>query len=330
MNILLTGGTGYIGAHTAVELINAGHNITIVDNLSTSNISVINNVEIISKAKPKLYLLDLRDKKQLEQIFKQNNFDAVIHFAGFKSVAESVKYPLRYYDNNVISTIYLLELVEEYKIPRFIFSSSATVYGIGKNKALTEADTSMPVNPYAATKNTIEEIMKFMCVENNKIIATSLRYFNPISAHKSGLIGDSPSGIPNNLLPLIGDVASGVSKKLYVFGNDYDTKDGTCVRDYIHIIDLARAHLSALENNNFVGFNAFNIGTGKGSSVLDVIAAFEKATGIDIPYEIVGRRARDVATYYADPSKANKLLKWEATLSLEEMCQDYWNFRNKQ
>lgn len=301
-----------------------------MDNLSTSNISVINNIEIISKGKPKFYLLDLRDKKQLEKIFEQNNFDAIIHFAGFKSVAESVKYPLRYYDNNIISTIYLLELVEKCEIPRFIFSSSATVYGIGKNKALTEADTSMPINPYAATKNTIEEIMKFMCVENNKMIATSLRYFNPIGAHKSGLIGDFPNGISNNLMPLIGDVASEKLKKLYVFGNDYDTKDGTCVRDYIHIIDLAKAHLAALENNNFIGFNAFNIGTGKGSSVLDVIEAFKKATGIDIPYEIVGRRAGDVATYYADPSKANKLLKWKATLSLEEMCQDYWNFRNKQ
>lgn len=326
MNILVTGGTGYIGSHTVVELINQGHVVYIVDNLSNSDITVIDKIKKITGIKPFFYQCDLRDKTSLENVFKENHFDAVIHFAGFKAVGESMINPLSYYNNNLISTIYLLELMDKYHVNKIVFSSSATVYGLADYEKLLEENTSNPVNTYAATKSNIENMLYFASIANKDLRVAVLRYFNPIGAHKSGLIGDAPTGFPNNLLPYIGDVASGKRDKLYVFGNDYNTPDGTGVRDYIHVLDLAEAHIKAL-NANLKGYNVFNIGTGTGTSVLEIISAFEKATGIKINYEITDRRPGDVPVYIADPQKANKFLNWKAQYTIEDMCADYWNYK---
>ena len=328
MKILVTGGTGYIGSHTVVELINKKHEVVIVDNLCNSSYDVLNKIEEITGIRPEFYAYDLRDKERLSWVFAGHQFDAVIHFAGLKAVGESMINPLEYYNNNLISTIYLLELMKKYSVNNILFSSSATVYGLANYEMLVEENTSNPVNTYAATKANIENMLYFACLADKKLKASVLRYFNPIGAHKSGLIGDAPTGFPNNLLPYIGDVASGKREYLSVFGNDYDTPDGTGVRDYIHVVDLANAHICALEAN-INGYNVFNIGTGEGTSVLQIINAFEQATGIKIPYKITDRRAGDVPVYIADPKKANTVLNWTAKYSIEEMCADYWNYKKR-
>ena len=328
MKILVTGGTGYIGSHTVVELINKKHEVVIVDNLCNSSYDVLNKIEEITGIRPEFYAYDLRDKERLSWVFEGHQFDAVIHFAGLKAVGESMINPLEYYNNNLISTIYLLELMKKYSVNNIVFSSSATVYGLANYEMLVEENTSNPVNTYAATKANIENMLYFACLADKKLKASVLRYFNPIGAHKSGLIGDAPTGFPNNLLPYIGDVASGKREYLSVFGNDYDTPDGTGVRDYIHVVDLANAHICALEAN-INGYNVFNIGTGEGTSVLQIINAFEQATGIKIPYKITDRRAGDVPVYIADPKKANTVLNWTAKYSIEEMCADYWNYKKR-
>lgn len=326
MRILVTGGTGYIGSHTVVELLNNGHEVVIVDNLSNSGLEILDKIKEITGVKPEFYAYDLRDKKRLEWVFQNHKFDAVIHFAGFKAVGESMINPLEYYNNNLISTIYLLELMNLYEVNKIVFSSSATVYGLAEYEMLVEENISNPVNTYAATKSNIENMLYFTSLANKNLKVSVLRYFNPIGAHKSGLIGDAPTGFPNNLLPFIGDVAVGKRDKLYVFGNDYDTPDGTGVRDYIHVIDLAIAHIKALESD-IEGYNVFNIGTGEGTSVLQIINAFEKATGIKIPYEITDRRPGDVPVYIANPEKANTILNWKAIYNIEDMCADYWNYK---
>lgn len=328
MKILVTGGTGYIGSHTTVELINNGYDVVIVDNLSNSDILVLDKIEKITGVKPGFYKLDLRDKELLRKVFEENKFDGVIHFAGSKSVGESMINPLDYYDNNMISTIYLLQIMKEFGVENIVFSSSATVYGLAEYEKLTEDDTSEPVNTYASTKSNIEDLLFFAGECGNKLNVEILRYFNPIGAHQSGLIGDAPTGYPNNLLPYLGDVAIGKREKLFVYGNDYDTEDGTGVRDYIHVIDLADAHIKALEHCwKNPGYYIFNVGTGTGTSVLEMVKTFEKVTGIKIPYEITDRRPGDVPVYIADPTKANKVLKWKAKYSIEEMCRDYWNYK---
>ena len=326
MKILVTGGTGYIGSHTVVELINKGHEVVIVDNLSNSGLDILDKIEQITGVRPEFYCYDLRDKGRLEWVFQRHKFDAAIHFAGLKAVGESMINPLEYYNNNLISTIYLLELMNKYDVNNIVFSSSATVYGLANYEMLVEENTSNPVNTYAATKSNIENLLYFTSLANKKLKASVLRYFNPIGAHKSGLIGDAPTGFPNNLLPYIGDVATGKRERLSVYGNDYDTPDGTGVRDYIHVIDLANAHICALEAD-IEGFNVFNIGTGKGTSVLEIVNAFERATGIQIPYVITDRRPGDVPVYIADPKKANEILGWKAIYNIEDMCSDYWNYK---
>jgi len=326
LKILVTGGTGYIGSHTVVELIDRGYEVVIVDNLSNSELNILNKIKEITGVSPEFYSYDLRDKERLEWVFKKHSFNAVIHFAGLKSVGESMINPLEYYNNNLISTIYLLELMNKYNVNNIVFSSSATVYGLANYEMLVEENISSPVNTYAATKANIENLLYFTSLANKNLTVSILRYFNPIGAHKSGLIGDAPTGFPNNLLPYIGDVATKKREKLYVYGNDYDTPDGTGVRDYIHVVDLALAHIKAIEAN-IMGYNVFNIGTGSGTSVLEIITAFEKATGIKIPYEITDRRPGDVPVYIADPKKANKVLDWHAQYTIEDMCADYWNYK---
>ena len=328
MKILVTGGTGYIGSHTVVELLNKNYEVVIVDNLCNSSYDVLSKIETITGIRPEFYAYDLRDKERLSWVFEKHQFDAVIHFAGLKAVGESMINPLEYYNNNLISTIYLLELMKKYHVNNIVFSSSATVYGLAEYEMLVEENTSNPVNTYAATKANIENMLYFAAIADKDLKVSVLRYFNPIGAHKSGLIGDAPTGFPNNLLPYIGDVASGKRECLSVFGNDYDTPDGTGVRDYIHVVDLANAHICALEADT-VGYNVFNIGTGEGTSVLQIIAAFEKATGIKIPYKITERRPGDVPVYIADPKKANTVLNWRAKYTIEEMCADYWNYKKQ-
>lgn len=329
MKVLLTGGTGFIGSHTAVELINSGYEVIIVDNLSNSSSTVIDKIEKITGIRPKFYKADVADIKSTETIFNENKIDAVIHFAGYKAVGESVEKPLMYYRNNIDSTLSLLELMVKYGVKNIVFSSSATVYGRPEVCPIPEtARTGDCSNPYGRTKYFIENILTDFAKANEGASVVLLRYFNPIGAHSSGLIGEKPNGIPNNLMPYITQTAAGIREKLSVFGNDYPTVDGTGVRDYIHVVDLAKGHVAAV---NFAsknkGTEIFNLGTGKGSSVLEIISTFEKVNGIKIPYEIAAKRKGDVAECYAGTEKANRMLNWKAELTISDMCRDSWNFQ---
>ena len=329
--ILVTGGAGFIGSHTCVELLNAGYEVVILDNFSNSKPEALNRIKTITGKDFKFYEIDLLDLPAVEKVFEENKIDAVIHFAGLKAVGESVQKPVEYYHNNLTGTLLLIEAMRKYNCKKIVFSSSATVYGVNNPAPYVETmPTNTSTNPYGYTKVMIEQILKDVYVADNDWSIVLLRYFNPIGAHKSGLLGEDPNGIPNNLFPYIAQVASGKLKCLGVFGNDYDTPDGTGVRDYIHVVDLATGHLNAVSyalNNK--GVEAVNLGTGKGSSVLDVVHAFEKACGKEIPYEIKPRRAGDIATCYADTTKAKELLGWEAKYDIDEMAADGWNFTQK-
>lgn len=330
MNVLLAGGAGYIGTHTCVELINAGHDVVIADNFSNSCPEAVARTEEITGRKIPLYEADVCDKNALEKIFSENSIDAVIHFAGLKAVGESCEKPVEYYRNNIDSTLSLLETMKKYSVNKFIFSSSATVYGTPKTVPLVETmPTGTPTNPYGWTKLMMEQILSDTAKANPEMSIVILRYFNPIGAHKSGRIGEDPNGIPNNLMPYITQVAAGRLKCLGVFGNDYDTHDGTGVRDYIHVVDLAKGHVKAIDYSaKHKGTEIFNLGTGTGYSVLDIVKAFSKVNNIEIPYEIKPRRAGDIAECYADASKAEKLLGWKAERGLEDMCRDSWNWQS--
>lgn len=327
MKILVTGGAGYIGSHTSVELLNAGYEIIIVDNFYNSKPEALVRIEKITGKKFKFYEIDMVDKEKLKIVFEENQIDAVIHFAGLKAVGESVEKPLLYYHTNLVSTINLCELMEEFGVHKIVFSSSATVYGIPEVVPVKEDFPLSAVNPYGATKLMIEEILTDWSKANDKVTVALLRYFNPIGSHESGLIGEEPSGRPNNLMPFVCRVASGLYDRVNVYGGDYDTVDGTGVRDYIHVVDLSVGHLKAIEwCDDHIGVQPFNLGTGEGYSVLQIINAFEKANDIEIPYEIVARRPGDAPEVFADPSKAKEVLGWQATRGIEEMCRDSWNF----
>lgn len=328
--ILVTGGTGYIGSHTTVELLQAGYEVEIIDNLYNSKIEVLDQIAELTGTKPKFYNVDLRDAEALAEIFENGKYDAVIHFAGLKAVGESVEKPLEYYENNIGGTINLLECMEEFGVKKLIFSSSATVYG----DQLAPLDESLPTgegitNPYGRTKFMIEEIIKDLCVADPEFSATILRYFNPVGAHPSGLLGENPNDKPNNLMPIIMQVSTGKIPELSVYGDDYDTPDGSCIRDYIHVVDLAKGHLAALEHMQ-PGVNVYNLGSGRGTSVLEMIMAFEQASGKELSYRIVERRAGDLAKVYADPAKAKSELGWEAELTIDDMMHDTLNYLKHQ
>lgn len=330
MNILVTGGAGYIGSHTVVELLNEGYEVIIADNLCNSNSIVIDRIKEITGKNVEFYNIDTRDQDKLRKVFEENKIDAVIHFAALKAVGESVEKPLDYYNNNLINTITVLELMREFNVDKFVFSSSATVYGNPEFCPIKEDFPLSTTNPYGSTKLMIENILRDICKVNKDFNVAILRYFNPIGAHESGKIGEEPNGIPNNLMPYITKVAIGQLKELSVFGNDYDTPDGTGVRDYIHVVDLAIGHVKALEKlNQNPGLVTYNLGTGKGYSVLDLVKAFEKASGVEIPYKIVGRRSGDIAMCYADATKAEKELGWTAKYDVDKMCKDSWNWQSK-
>ncbi len=329
MNILLTGGAGYIGSHTAVELIGRGDEVIIVDDLSNSKIECLNRVEKITGVKPKFYQYDVADKALLTKVFGENKIDSVVHFAGFKAVGESVAKPLMYYKNNLNTTLTLLEVMHEHNVNSIIFSSSATVYGVPERVPLTEDMKTSCTNPYGWTKLFIEQILKDAAHADPELSVVLLRYFNPIGAHESGLIGEDPEGIPNNLMPYIAQVAVGKLDHLNVFGNDYPTHDGTGVRDYIHVVDLAKGHAAAIDYSaKHKGVEIANLGTGIGYSVLDIVKAFEKANGVKVPYVIAPRRAGDVAECYADPKKALNDFGWKAEKTLEDMCRDSWRWQS--
>lgn len=328
MMIFVTGGLGYIGSHTAVELLNNGYEVIIADNLYNSNLVVLEKIEKITGKKPKFYKVDLLDEKSVETIFKENNIDATIHFAAYKAVGESCIIPIEYYHNNITSTLIVLKMMKKYNVKKFVFSSSATVYGDAEFMPIKEEALLSATNPYGRTKLIIEDMLEDIYKSDNFWNIAILRYFNPVGAHKSGEIGENPKGIPNNLMPYITKVAIGELKELSIFGNDYNTPDGTGVRDYIHVVDLAKGHIKALEKlNTNSGLVIYNLGTGKGYSVLDLVNEFSKASGKEIPYKIVGRRKGDIAICYADPSKANNELGWNAEKSIEEMCEDSWRWQ---
>lgn len=326
MRILLTGGTGYIGSHTAVSLIADGHDVVIIDNLVNSKETALDKIEKITGVRPKFYKVDLLDVNTLKKIFAENDFDVVMHFAGLKAVAESVEEPLRYYENNVTGTINLLKTMGSHNVKKIIFSSSATVYGEPKSVPISEdMQTGLGItNPYGKTKYMIEEILKDICAANKDFSATILRYFNPVGAHESGLLGEDPNGRPNNLMPIIMKVAKGEYSELSIYGNDYDTVDGTCVRDYIHVVDLANGHAVALNKMN--GLQIYNLGTGKGTSVLEMVAAFEKASGKKMPYKIAPRRMGDLPELCANPEKAKAELGWKAERTIDDAMRDTINY----
>ena len=328
MAILVTGGAGYIGSHTVVELLNNDQEVVIVDDFSNAHPTVLDRIKELTGKSFTFYELNLLDKEGLQKVFQENDIEAVIHFAGFKAVGESVSVPLKYYHNNITGTIVLLEVMEEFGVKKIVFSSSATVYGMDNEAPFTEDMPTSATNPYGYTKVFIEHILEDVAFADDEWSAILLRYFNPIGAHESGRIGEDPNDVPNNLMPYITQVAVQKLEKLSVYGDDYDTHDGTGVRDYIHVVDLAKGHLKALDYSlNHTGAEAINLGTGEGYSVLDVVHAFEKANDIDIPYEIVERRPGDIAVGYADPTKAKELLDWEAEHSLEDMCRTSWNWQ---
>lgn len=331
MKILLTGGTGYIGSHVAVELINRGYDVTIVDNLSNSKISVLERIKRICRTDNiAFYNINLLDYNALEKVFIAENCDAVMHFAGLKAVKESVEEPLDYYENNIMSTLNLLKAMQKFGVKSIVFSSSATVYGENSDAPFYENYPLSAVNPYGRTKLFIEEILRDYHSANPDTSVCLLRYFNPVGAHSSGLIGEDPNGIPNNLMPLIVQVASGERDKLYVFGNDYPTEDGTCIRDYIHVVDLAMGHILALEKHSaFAGLHVHNLGRGTGVSVLDMVKTFQTVNMINVKFEIGSRREGDIAISYAATEKARRELGWTPALNLEDMCRDSWNWHKK-
>ncbi|MBU5268064.1 UDP-glucose 4-epimerase GalE [Virgibacillus proomii] len=328
MTILVTGGAGFIGSHATVELLESGYDVVVIDNLVNSDIEAIKRVKELTGIDFPFYQYDLLSYKQLQKLFKTYKFEAVMHFAGLKAVGESIEIPINYYHNNITGTINLCRVMDEYGVNKLVFSSSATVYGNPSTVPIYETFPLSVTNPYGRTKLIIEEFLKDLSASNPKWRVVLLRYFNPIGAHESGRIGEDPKGIPNNLMPYITQVAIGKRDKLKVFGNDYNTHDGTGVRDFIHVVDLVKGHINAL---NFlektIGIEIFNLGTGQGYSVLDLINTFSSVTSIDIPYEIVERRPGDIAICYASPDKAKKILKWEAEKSLRDMCKDSWNWQ---
>lgn len=329
MNILLTGGAGYIGSHTIIELINSGHKVVVVDSLVNSSREALRRVEQITEMTVPFYQADIRNKPALQAVFNDHSFDAVIHFAGLKAVGESVAQPLSYYDANITSTLVLLEVMEQYDVRSIVFSSSATVYGDPEELPLQETSrTGVGItNPYGQTKYMIEQILQDLSASDPSWNITILRYFNPVGAHHSGLIGEDPSGIPNNLLPYVAQTAVGKREFVSVYGDDYDTPDGTGVRDYIHVVDLARGHVAAITHAQ-PGVHIYNLGTGRGTSVLELIAAFSKAAGKEIPYRIVERRAGDVGSSYATPDKAESELDWVAVKTIEEVAEDAWRWQS--
>ena len=329
MKVLVTGGAGYIGSHAIVELLESGRDVVIVDNFSNSNAIVLEKLKEITNKDFKFYEIDICDKKALEVVFNENEIDSVIHFAAYKAVGESVEKPLEYYSNNIINTLTVLNLMKKYNVKNFVFSSSATVYGDPHTCPITEDFPLSTTNPYGASKLMIEDILRDIAKADPSFNIAILRYFNPVGAHKSGFIGENPNGIPNNLMPYITKVAVGKLKELSVFGDDYNTHDGTGVRDYIHVVDLAKGHIKALDKlNTNCGLVTYNLGAGNGYSVLDMIKAFSKASGQDIPYKIVDRRPGDVAMCYADPTKANNELGWKAEFGIDRMCEDSWRWQS--
>lgn len=333
MKILVTGGTGYIGSHTVVELLNRGHEVVIVDNLVNSKIEVLNHIKTLTHKEPIFYKVDCTCKKELRKVFLENDFEAVIHFAGLKAVGESVEKPIEYYFDNLVSTLNVLQLMHDFKVRNIVFSSSATVYGTPKEVPLKESfPRGTTTNPYGTSKAMIEQIIEDFIIANPTFKAVILRYFNPIGAHPSGLIGEEPDGIPNNLMPYISRVATGEYPVLNVFGNDYDTPDGTGIRDYIHVVGLAIGHILSLENiNKLDNYAIFNLGTGKGTSVLELVNAYEEANSVAVPLVIKERRAGDVAVNYADVSKAESILGFKAKFSIKDACRDSYNFeKNKE
>lgn len=328
MSILLAGGAGYIGSHTAVELIKAGYDVVIIDNYQNSNSEVINRIEKIAGIRPHTYEMDVKDKRLLKKVFMENEIDVVIHFAGFKSVRESIEHPIRYYRNNIDTTLALLEIMTEMNCRNIIFSSSATVYGVQTKLPYKEDQgRGTCLNPYGWSKYMMEQIIEDTA-EAADLSAVILRYFNPIGADESGLIGEAPKGVPNNLMPYILQVATGERNKLTIFGNDYPTPDGTCRRDYIHVVDLAKGHVKAVEHvKKNTGIEIFNMGTGRPYSVLEVVNTFQKVTGIDIKYAYGERRHGDLPECWADVNKARKILGWKAEFGLEKMCEDAWNWQ---
>lgn len=326
--LLVTGGTGYIGSHTVVELLTAGHEVEILDNLANSKVEVLDKIKQITGVRPTLHEVDLLDIEKISRIFAEGGFDMVIHFAGLKAVAESVEQPLRYYENNIAGTLNLLSAMIQHNVKRLIFSSSATVYG---DQGVARLDESMQTgvgitNPYGQTKFMIEQILSDACVADSEMSVVLLRYFNPVGAHASGLLGEDPNGRPNNLMPIVMKVSTGEIPELSVYGDDYDTPDGTCVRDYIHVVDLARGHLAAMQALEKPGVSIYNLGTGKGTSVLEMVKAFEEASGRSLPHKIVGRRAGDLAELIADPSKAEQELGWKAELTVADATRDTINY----
>ena len=329
MSILVTGGAGYIGSHTVVELQNSGYDVVVCDNLSNSSKTSLERVKMITGKDVPFYLADIRDRDAMNNIFEKEQIDSVIHFAGLKAVGESVAKPWEYYDNNVTGTLTLIDVMRKHNVKNIIFSSSATVYGIPECSPITEDfPKGQCMHPYGWTKSMLEQILTDMHTSDPCWNVVILRYFNPIGAHKSGLIGEDPSGIPNNLMPYVTQVAVGKRPELGVFGDDYDTHDGTGVRDYIHVVDLALGHIAAIEQCNDSGVHIYNLGTGHGYSVLDMIHAFEKACGKTLPYKICERRPGDIATCYAAPDKAKQELKWEAKFGIEEMCASQWKWQS--
>ncbi len=330
MRVLVTGGTGYIGSHTCVELLEAGHDVVIIDNLSNSEKEVADSIQAITGKPLAFYIGDVLDEDLLTRIFTENQIDAVMHFAALKSVPESMAEPLKYYHNNVTGTMVICRIMQKFGCKKFVFSSSATVYGISDTKPIPETAPLSPTNVYGNTKLMMEMVLSDLYRSDPSWNVTLLRYFNPIGAHDSGLIGEVPNGVPSNLMPYITQVAAGLRPHLNITGNDYDTPDGTGVRDYVHVVDLAKGHIAALDHMAPGGGLAiYNLGTGRGYSVMEVRNAFVKATGVDIPYEIAPRRPGDLAMYFADPAKANRELDWRAERSLEDMCASSWNFARK-
>ena len=328
MRVLVTGGAGYIGSHTVIELLNEGHEVVVIDNLANSNRESLNRVEKITGKRVIFYENDVRDRAALELIFSAHDIDWVIHFAGLKAVGESVRLPIEYYDNNLVSTLVLVETMKKFGVKKLVFSSSATVYGDPEELPLRETTKLNPTtNPYGTSKVMQEQIFKDLCIADGEWTVVLLRYFNPVGAHESGLIGEDPKGIPNNLMPYVAQVASGKLKEIGVFGNDYPTPDGTGVRDYIHVVDLAKGHVAAIGRVSETGVHIYNLGTGNGYSVLQMIRAFSKACGKDLPYVIKPRRAGDIASCYASSAKAEKELGWKAQFDLERMCRDQWNWQ---
>lgn len=331
MAVLVTGGAGFIGSHTVVELLNEGKEVVIIDNFSNSKPEVLDAIRKITGKDFKFYEIDYLDREKLEKVFEENEIEAVLNFAGFKAVGESVQKPIEYYTNNISGALVLLDTMRKYGVKTFVFSSSATVYGEPERIPITEdCKTGGTTNPYGTSKLFIEQILKDIYTSDPTWNICILRYFNPVGAHESGLIGEEPQGIPNNLMPYVARVAAGTLKELSVFGNDYDTPDGTGVRDYIHVVDLAKGHIKALQKleKEQKGLYIYNLGTGNGYSVLDMVKAFEKATKKEVKYKIVPRRPGDIATCYADPKKAKEELGWEAHLGIDEMCKDSWNYIN--